>query len=164
VPRKRQPDGQAGGAQRGQDGSGLDAELSHHGDHDEDQDGVPRAAGDQRRKRGIEPLDAVEGAAHRALDPSGGNPTHRQQQHRARDIQRLAARLQLAQETQGLAIHSVLHDGAATRPDQDRSNPLLGFDRSCESGLAYRVEQIHAVDGIAHGDSHRPRSAQVNRI
>ncbi len=27
----------------------------------------------------------------------------------------------------------------------------------------YKVEQIHAVDGIAHGDSHQPRSA-LDRI
>ena len=55
-------------------------------------------------------------------------------------------------------------DFLGARPDRDRSTPLRGFDRSRESGLAYRVEQIHAVVGIAHGDSHRPRPALASHV
>ena len=55
-------------------------------------------------------------------------------------------------------------DFLGARPDRDRSTPPRGFDRSRESGLAYRVEQIHAVDGIAHGDSHRPRPALASHV
>jgi hypothetical protein len=41
------------------------------------------------------------------------------------------------------------------KPDQDRPNPL---ERSIDPDPVYinRVEPIHAVDGIAGGDSHQP--------
>ena len=45
------------------------------------------------------------------------------------------------------------------RPDQDRSNPLAGSIDPVNPVYIYKIEQIHAVDAVANGESNRPRSA-----
>ncbi len=73
-----QADGQAGGAEDGDQARGLDAELVQHGDQHEGQDHVLDQAGEEAAQRVVDPLDLAQRPAHAAGDPVRGDPADEQ--------------------------------------------------------------------------------------
>ena len=77
-PLERQPDGEAGRAQHGDEGGGLDAEEVEHRQADEDEQPVVDHPGDERDQHGVQ-ARALQRAAGRLPAPLGGDPADRQQ-------------------------------------------------------------------------------------
>ena len=68
---QRKSDREAGGAERGKEGGGLDAELAQRGDASDDQHAVARGRSERRPRRLVDPTRLRKPRENRARDPPG---------------------------------------------------------------------------------------------
>ena len=73
---QRQADGQAGGAERGEDRGRLDAELLQHRDQGGDDHEIANDAANHQDKSLVDALRALESPARRRGGPAGDNPAN----------------------------------------------------------------------------------------